>query len=333
MKKPSTFSIRNIAFALAAALSLAILPTAQAQLIVYDGFNYNAGTVVGDNGGTGWVTPNLTGMYGASTWTDSSWQNPANVPWLPAPSEPMQNVRPTAAAVVTSPLLTYTDPNSLNLTTSGNTLDYGNKSAMRAWGVPSSFTSGSGNTLWASWLVDATTAGPSGQKLFSLPFGNAGYTPNGTNYQFGAGAIMNYTTVWTIGAQIRTSGTGGYATPATLLTLNQNQSYLIVMEFTYNGGGGLDTEQLWVDPTLGNSGPLGTDVTTGTVTGTLDLSGYWFLRTSTSTGGYIDELRIGDTYSDVVPVPEPSTLALSLIGGFMGLVVFRRRANALNPRQ
>jgi hypothetical protein len=243
----------------------------------------------------------------------------------------MYNQRSTAATVVTTPNLTYTDPNnSLALTTSGNSLDFGNKSAMRAWNVPTSFSTVSNSTLWASFLVDPTGTV---NKLFVLPFGNAGYTVSGTNYQFGAGAYLNNVTGWTIGAQIRTSGAGGYAAPVTMLPLNQNQTYLIVMEFTYNGGNGLDTEQLWVNPTLGNSGPLGGDVTTGTVTGTLDLSGYWFLRGGSTAAGVVDELRIGDTYSDVVPVPEPSTLALSLIGGVMGLVVFRRRAKALNPRQ
>ncbi len=40
--------------------------------------------------------------------------------------------------------------------------------------------------------------------------------------------------------------------------------------------------------------------------------------------GYLDEIRIGTTYADIAPIPEPSTVAL-LFGGLGALVLMRRR--------
>jgi hypothetical protein len=303
MKKPSTFSIRNIAFALAAALSLAVLPTIQASLLVQDQFSYSAADVVGDNGGTGWL---------------NAWYNPPSGGFAPWGGLAMGNRN--ADAPVVSPGLTYS-----TLSTADNSLSVGGKSAMRQWDFAGSgLTSANGNSLWVSFLVDPTSVL---NKIFVLPFGNiVAATPN---YQYGAGAILNYASGWTIGPQIRTGGTSSYAAPGTTISLNQNQTYLVVMQFIYNGGAGADVENMWVDPTLTGSSPDGTELT---ATGTLDLSGWLLIRGGSTATGFIDEINIGNTYSDVVPVPEPSTLALSLIGGVMGLVAFCR-SKALNPRQ
>jgi hypothetical protein len=40
----------------------------------------------------------------------------------------------------------------------------------------------------------------------------------------------------------------------------------------------------------------------------------------------VDEIRIGDSYSSVLPVPEPATGALALLGAAIGLGRRRRRA-------
>src|ERR1039458_7479355 len=135
MKKPSTFSIRNIAFALAAALSLAILPMAQASLLVQDQFSYSAADVAGDNGGTGWL---------------GAWSNPASggaPPW-----SLVAIANRNSDAPVASPGLTYS-----TLSTAGNSLSVGGKSAMRQWDFADSGISTVGNSLWVSFLVDPTS--------------------------------------------------------------------------------------------------------------------------------------------------------------------------------
>lgn len=40
---------------------------------------------------------------------------------------------------------------------------------------------------------------------------------------------------------------------------------------------------------------------------------------------FADEFRIGDTWSDVSPIPEPSTVALLVLSGGVGLMILRRR--------
>jgi hypothetical protein len=311
MKKPSTFSIRNIAFALAAVLSLAILPAAQATLLVQEQFSYSAADVVGDNGGLGW---------------SGSWANPASGGTAPWGTGGVMGNRKADAPVV-SPGLTYS-----GLSTSGNALSPLNQSAYRSWNASSLFTSA--GSFWVSFLV---TPGASAvnASMYVLPFAqnNATVAPDyqkGSGAKFSAGADGS---TWTVTADIPVLQNGsGYTTPAAR-ALTLNQANLIVMEFNYNGSG-TDTIQLWVNPTLGGAAPLGTDVTTTTGNGWIDQLGEFMVKNGATTVATVDEINIGNTYGDVVSVPEPSTLALGLIGGIMGLVVvFRRRAIAFHPRQ
>jgi hypothetical protein len=187
MKKSSAFSIpNNITFTLAAALFTALLPTAQAQVEVSDNFNYSAGVIApqngngANNGGIGWAKPNLTGDYGdsagANPWSSAAWQNYTIMPWLPSPSQAWYNTKGTAATVVTTPTLSYTDGSGNTFNASGNTVDVGNKSAERYYSTAgiSAFeagTLGSPTTLWASFLFQPTV---NPNKVFILPFGNAG---------------------------------------------------------------------------------------------------------------------------------------------------------------
>lgn len=353
MKKPSTISIRNIVFALAATLSLALLPTAQAQVEVSDNFSsYSAGAIApqngngANNGGIGWAQPNLTGDYGdsagANPWSSAAWQNYTTTPWLSG-SVPLVNSKNPAITVVTTPTLSYTDGSGNTFNASGNAVGVINQSAERYYSTAGinafeAGTAGSPTTLWASFLFQPT-ATPN--KTFVLPFLNTSVNGPGTNVQDGAGVLLYENTgftTWVAGLQIRGASYGG-TEPATTLALDGvGKTSLIVMEFINNGGAGADKEYLWVDPTLGTTPGIGTAVS---ATGTLDAAGYFVLRgSSVPVGGgndYIGDLSLGDTYGDVTPftpAPEPSTLALSLIGGVMGLVVFRRRrANALNPRR
>ena len=307
MKNISTLPIHRIGFALVAVLSLA---TAHAQLLVQDQFNYSAADVVGDNGGTGW---------------SGSWANPASGGTAPWGTGGTMGNRKGDAPVV-SPGATYS-----GLSTSGNALSPLNQSAYRSWNASSLFTSA--GSFWVSFLI---TPGASAvnASMYVLPFAqnNATVAPDyqkGSGAKFSAGADGS---TWTVTLNIPTAQNGsGYTTPA-VRALTLNQANLIVMEFNYNGSG-TDTIQLWVNPTLGGAAPLGTDLSTTTGNGWMDQLGEFMVKNGATTVATVDEINIGTTYSNVVSVPEPSTLALSLIGGFMGLVVFRWRASAPNLRQ
>ena len=132
--------------------------------------------------------------------------------------------------------------------------------------------------------------------------------------------------------------------------LNFNQDYFVVGKYTINGTFNInptndDTAQIWINPTsLGGADPanplIAVNQRVDVPTRTDDPGGgnrtiqSFLLRqnrnvatsnTQSTVGNlFIDELRIGNTYADVTPIPEPSTFALIvLMGGMMS--GFRRR--------
>jgi hypothetical protein len=281
--------------------------TARAQLLDSEGFNYSPETGAAFTSATG----------GGTGWTDSSWSDPATPPWRG--SGTIANGQSLRSTGVVTPGLTYP-----GLSTSGNALGVVNSSYLRAWN-PSSLFAASGNSLWVSLLIN-----PGSVNTVNInPLANIDLTQ--ANWQSGSGVLIS----GAAGTVKTTMNTGGYGTTTTYvsgapLAIAQNAVSLVVMEFTWNGGVGTDTEQIWVDPTLGGSMPLGTDPTT-TSTGYLDQGGYFMIRGGSTFNGILDEINIGDTFSDVTPgaVPEPSTGAMLIFGFVIGGGIFLRRKLAV----
>ncbi|MGC9451378.1 MAG: PEP-CTERM sorting domain-containing protein [Oceanipulchritudo sp.] len=103
---------------------------------------------------------------------------------------------------------------------------------------------------------------------------------------------------------------------ATALSFNIGNSNLYII--------GLDEAandiKIWINPTVGGSDPA--TITTSAIA----WSGASSIQfTSDWNNLELDEFRIGTTFADVTPVPEPATFAL--FGGFatLGLVLARRR--------
>ncbi|MGC9451817.1 MAG: PEP-CTERM sorting domain-containing protein [Oceanipulchritudo sp.] len=95
--------------------------------------------------------------------------------------------------------------------------------------------------------------------------------------------------------------------------------------------GSSDSVSLWVNPTPGDpeSAPLisanvGFD---GLFPGNPSIIQFTFLAATNDAGesAFLDNLVIGETWSDVVPVPEPSTFALLFGALALSLVFLRRR--------
>jgi hypothetical protein len=77
-----------------------------------------------------------------------------------------------------------------------------------------------------------------------------------------------------------------------------------------------DTAYVWVDPTPGSTAPS-TASAAITVT-TIEDFDFDNVRISSGPGTFaLGDLRIGQTYGDVAPVPEPTTLATLILGGLM----------------
>jgi hypothetical protein len=130
----------------------------------------------------------------------------------------------------------------------------------------------------------------------------------------GGGAIGNYV--------IEDRGGSGQSVSNFLAT--PNQTVLLVLKAEFNPGGAAnDRFSLWVNPTPGGPEPgsfstIKNNSNLGSVTG----------LTIYSTGAFsIDELRVGDTFADVTPVPEPGA-ALAAGAGFLMLLRPRRNPTA-----
>ncbi len=122
----------------------------------------------------------------------------------------------------------------------------------------------------------------------------------------GAGSVDNFVLEDRGGASQHSSG----------VFTSIGNSFLMVVRADFTAGN--DTFTLYVNPQRGRE-PIGgtakNDSDVGTITGT----------TIYSTGAFsIDELRLGTTYADVAPVPEPSGLILLAIGASMALSIANR---------
>ena len=153
--------------------------------------------------------------------------------------------------------------------------------------------------------------------------------PTTTTYSFGLlqpGGTTNFgSTIWlrasgsgfNIGLDNRTlAPTSNYAAP----TYNLNDTIFIVGSYEFVGGTLNDVSKLWINPSSTNFGALSAPTATITATAgaAADLTGVngFLLRgASGSPSGQMDELKIGTTWADVTPVPEPSSGALLVLGG------------------
>ena len=174
-----------------------------------------------------------------------------------------------------------------------------------------------GTTVWASFLVEDWVANDGNRIRFADS--HIGWNPGnhgvGVNVQGGN---------W----QLQDIASGAYTDTGVARTINQ--TYLMVLKFEFLTGeeypgdwaNGADDVTLYVNPTPGLAAPdvVGTTMTSSTDIALLNVH---FYPTSGSNGGAADEFRLGETYADVTPIPEPMTVALLGLGG---LCILRRRS-------
>lgn len=268
------------------ALLLAASSPARGQVIAYEGFNYAAGSNLHMlNGGTGW----------GNAWSE--------------PSFGTGNTSDLVPETIQAASLTFS-----SLATSGNRVVTGGRFSydIRLLGSP---LGAAGTTRYASFLLRRDTAGAdpvnNGPDYGGLVFGDENFPNSLFVGKPGGGTVGNYALENGDGnGQVSSSRPEALGTTA-----------LLVVRFDFTAGN--DTFRLYVNPTPGGTEPsiadaLKSDINIGS-----------FVGVSISTGAAatwsVDEIRVGNTFADVVtPVPEPGSIALLLTGG-VAVAWYRRR--------
>lgn len=182
---------------------------------------------------------------------------------------------------------------------------------------------GDGATYWFSVLFAAPD--PTQRSATAIPsfFSNAG-GGNGQDSGFAVSFNPSQRTSAYMDARIGGSVRASANVPGTDYYTG---SYLVLGQITFSDTAGQDRLKVWLDPPL--TGSPGTPLFN--VTGTWvdpGANNSFYMNKYDSPDRSVDEIRLGTTLADVVPVPEPSSVALFAVGLGCGSYGFSRRRSA-----
>jgi hypothetical protein len=141
--------------------------------------------------------------------------------------------------------------------------------------------------------------------------------------------------IWSYGG----TGTDDDDDSDTGLALAAGDNLIVIRVTDKTAGGNTDEYDLWLNPDLSNPGaadysaPDGFNAGLVVNNGDFGFDGFFMNETFDNSGTgsngveqsvLVDELRIGETFADVTPIPEPATMALLGIGG-LGVLLKRKR--------
>lgn len=276
-----------------AVLLVLFLPlSASATLLLYDGFDYTAGSLVGQNEGTGFKT---------------AWANSGTA----------------AASSVISNGAEYTDSTGIQLLSHGGKVSV---SATDTSGVfrtfdPITAASGGTTTYWVSFL--GNTSGMWTQTGGS--YSAALVLRNGNTELLAVGAFGT-TDAW----RVRANGTT-YSS-ATGIASSSSEAFIVMRIDIDTTTGGADSVYLWVDPALATTPSIAASTVSITGTNLWDSFSLSLLRIGTMDGGAhtskaitLDELRVGTDFANVAPIPEPAAQAIMSGSLILMIAALRRR--------
>ena len=266
------------------------LNSAQATLFESDSFNYTGTALAGQNGGSGWngawfttagSQTNSLSNDGISLNYPNTWESPLT-PLTPSGSRVL--TAPPTGQASTSRLLTQTIPLNVD-----------------------------GTVAYVSALIKKNQLNGGGTNSDNILLE---FTDNLGNRRFGIGIEGTGDKPWL--------NANGSTTPSTGPAVNPGDTYFIVGKIVSSATGN-DTAFLKVYGTGYSSQVTVAEPTTWDATLTESTSAILDrIRIRIDSGnnagnpGEVDEIRIADSWTDVVSVPEPSSLAL------LGLAVFAR---------
>lgn len=113
----------------------------------------------------------------------------------------------------------------------------------------------------------------------------------------------------------------------TTTAVTLDTTFFFVLRIDFNASGSNERLRLYMNPTVGATEPgtASADIISASSfqINKLDLAAGFTSGTNTTARGWFDEIRIGTTYADVTPVPEPTTGVL--IGAGIALLAILRR--------
>jgi hypothetical protein len=284
---------------LATAIAVFIALAAQATLYFYDGFNYTE-------------DQQLKGTSTSNLWAGSG--SP------PQPTNRTGTLTYSGLPTATGGKVELAGYRVANAGSAARTLWDGTTGGLN------------GTNLFASLLLNVSSIGTcqsnttSGNYVFSLRGGKGALiisnnANNAANFNIGlAGNGPGSGNIWD------TNGGNGYSV---------NTTFLIVLSHTnsaLNGTGGWSS-RLWINPVLGETDPTtpgnlrsaNFSVASGTNSTVIISNGNGNSDAAQRSMIYVDELRVGSTWADVTPIPEPATVGMVGLGALITLLVRRFR--------
>lgn len=298
-------TVRHFAFAMIGLASLYLAVSAQAFLIVHEGFDYPSATFLpGQNGGTGWlgawIGPNLNGT--ATTSGDQPFALAGGLSWKNGPG------------YITGVGRSIRDEDD-----GGPNHSIGHGDARKWFDPTTDFTTLWGTNIWFSCLATYDVVSTSGGVVIPFEAGYQAYSGIGVTFKGGAGAFQVY--IRQNGAELSTNSVNylqaqGVLTNVALVVGRFQLGQVPLSPLTDRGNDRLD---VWLNQTK-----------EPTNNSTLFMTGFHALRTAPYSQGYlvvrtggscqitVDEIKIGTRFADVVPVsaasdnPKPNAPELSL---------------------
>jgi hypothetical protein len=316
--------------------------SAHATLLVYEGFDYTAGTNTASATGTATGPITSTGVAASGTGLTGSWtMNRGATASTPATTNLSGTSFTTTAPLTLSGL--SSSNSRLQWTGQGSSSNTNYLTASLTADVSTALTVNKTSQIWLSYLVKTDAfATNGGIYLGKSNSADASGTMTGTNSLIGFGYNSTGNAVITSGggAGSNTKATSGTAQFGTAGTMKW-----VVANFSFTSAG-IDSANIWVrDTYTGTEGDLGTAAATFTptsaipvfngVSGGVVATATQLVFTTGSSGAKVgfDEVRIGTTFLDVAPsaspIPEPSSAAF-IAAGACGLLVCLRRRRSTN---
>ena len=267
-----------------------------ADALLYEGFDYSAGALAGQNGGTGFTT----------AWSSSG----------------------AGGDVVTAPGKTYSSGGDLDVV--GNFTTVSNSGTAGSFRNFSTITAATSTTYWISMIASTSGIVPgSGNDAASIEIRNASNVELLSVGAFGSSAN------WRIRARSSNRATSGFS-DAGDTSNSGTDAFLLIRVDVDTSGAGADNIYFWTDPTLGAEPTIVSAESSITGTNFWDADEFSISRirsgviNSGSTGDKTlnyDEFRLGTTFADVTPIPEPGVFAL-VLSSILGVIgIGRRRRN------